>query len=488
MPERAASLPRSPRKFATPGGHAPAPTGASPLAARAAALDILGQVLQRGRPLDDALADSWGAGSRAAGSRAAGSREGAALAPRDRAFARLLTATTLRRLGQIDALVAACLAKPLAPKAAVIVDILRLGAAQLLFLGTPGHAAVDTAVALTRARRLGNFAGLVNAVLRRLARDGAAMLAGQDAARLNTPDWLWASWCAAYGEAAARAIATAHLAEPPLDLTLARPAETARWADALQAEPLPNGTLRRTGGGRIEDLPGFAEGAWWVQDAAAALPVQLLLQGLIPAGTGAAGPAPMDGRQIIDLCAAPGGKTAQLAAAGARVTAVDHSATRLQRLSANLDRLGLSARTVAADAGSWRPEAPADAVLLDAPCTATGTIRRHPDIPWNKRPEDLVALAAAQDRLLAAAVEMLRPGGILVYCTCSLQPEEGAARVATLVASGAPVRPLPVRAGEMAGIAGLLDGDGWLRSRPDHWPEHGGLDGFFAARLVRAGT
>jgi 16S rRNA (cytosine967-C5)-methyltransferase len=395
----------------------------------------------------------------------------AELSVRDRAFARLLVATVLRRLGQIDALIADCLNTPLAPRAAIVHDILRLGIAQLLFLRTPPHAAVATSVDLAHARGFLSHKGLVNAVLRRLSVEGQERVGRQDAARLNTPDWLWRSWSSAYGPEIAHAIATAHLKEAPLDLTLR--AEDDEWCDKLQATRLPTGSLRRSAGGSVTSLPGYAEGAWWIQDAAASLPVRLF--------NGIAG------RQVVDLCAAPGGKTAQLASTGAQVTAVDRSSRRLDRLVSNLNRLGMPVAAVAADALSWRPEEPVDAVLLDAPCTATGAIRRHPDVPHLKQPEDVARLAVVQENLLRAAVEMLRPGGTLVYCTCSLEPEEGPERVRTLLGSGAPVERRPVDAGEIAAPADWVTSEGDLRTLPCHLPEHDGLDGFYAARLVKLG-
>ena len=415
-------------------------------------------VLRRRQAMDDAFAGAALAG----------------LEPRDRAFVRRLVAIALRRLGQIDALIAACLDRPLGPRAAVAQDLLRLGAAQLLFAEVPPHAAVDTMVALAGARRQDAYRGLINAVLRRLGREGAAMLAVQDAARLNTPDWLWESWTAAYGEATARAVAAAHLAEPPLDFTLKDPATAGDWAAALEAEMLPTGSLRRTAGGIVAELPGYEEGAWWVQDAVAALPARLL--------------GDVAGRRVIDMAAAPGGKTLQLAAAGARVTAVDISPKRMALLQQNLIRTGLAAECVVADAAAWRPEAPADAVLIDAPCTATGTIRRHPDLPWLKRPEDVARLTALQDRLLAAAVAMTAPGGRIVYACCSLQPEEGPARIAALLAAGAPVRRAPVDPAEAGGLTEALTPEGDLRTLPCHLAGRGGLDGFYVARLVRTGN
>ncbi|MEO5335299.1 MAG: MFS transporter [Magnetospirillum sp. WYHS-4] len=419
---------------------------ASDIAARAAALDLLAAVLDRHRPLDESLDSHRGL---------------AALSTRDRGFARLLVATVLRRLGQIDALIAGCLDKPLPAKAAGARDILRLGVAQLLFLDVPAHAALDTSVRLTAGdARLGGFKALINAVLRRLQREGAALIAGQDAPCLNTPDWLWDSWVATYGEETTRHIADAHLAEAPLDITAK--GDPAAWAAKLEADILPTGSLRRTAGGAVQDLPGFAEGAWWVQDAAAALPVRLL--------------GDVAGRAVIDLCAAPGGKTAQLAAAGARVTAIDRSAPRLLRVRENLDRLHLDADLVAADGETWRPAAPADAVLLDAPCSATGTIRRHPDVARLKRPEDVAKMAQAQARLLAAAVEMVKPGGMIVYCSCSLQPDEGPAHLVPHL----PVERVRLRAEEVGGRYELLTPAGDLRTLPSQ-----GMDGFFAVRLRR---
>lgn len=428
----------------------------SPLTARSAALDIIGSVLPRGAALDEALARHDGMGR---------------LDSRDRAFARLLIATTLRRLGQIDGLIDTCLDHPLGRKAGRIQDILRLGVCQLVFLAIAPHAAVHGTVDLVGKNRA--YRGLVNAVLRRIGRDGGDLAEGQDAARLNTPDWLWRRWCAAYGETATRAIAEAHLADPPIDFTIKKdPGSDPRgWAARLHATILPTGSLRRTEGGAIEALDGYGEGAWWVQDAAAALPVRLL--------------GAIAGETVIDLCAAPGGKAAQLAAAGANVIALDRDRARLARLEANLGRLGLAAETVHADATAWRPERPATHLLLDAPCSATGAIRRHPDIPHLKKPDDIDRLARLQDRLLDAAANMLAPGGLLVYCVCSLEPEEGPERIAALLARHPGLAREPVTAALPDGLDELITADGDLRTLPCHLAELGGLDGFYAARLRR---
>lgn len=421
---------------------------------RARALDILDAVLHKNRALDDVLADPVRL---------------ADYERRDRGFIRLLVATTLRRLGQIDSLIDHCLRKPLPPGARPVRDVLRLGVAQLVFLNIPPHAAVDQSVELASEMGHSRFKSLVNAVLRRLTTEGQALAAEQNAPRVNTPGWLWRSWADAYGEDAADLIADANSREAALDITPAT--DVAEWGRRLGAVVLPTGTLRRPPGGAIDELAGFGEGAWWVQDAAAALPARLF--------------GDVRNCSVIDLCAAPGGKTAQLVAGGARVTAVDRSAHRLRRLAENMERLGLPVEQVAADAAMWKPKSPADAVLLDAPCLATGTIRRHPDILWSKSPRDLERLCHVQDRLLGAAVDMVRPGGLLVYCTCSLQPEEGPMRIESLIAGGAPVERLPIDADEIGGETQFLTPQGDLRTLPSYWPELGGIDGFYAARLRR---
>ena len=442
--------------MATPPSAAPdsaAPDSAAPNSARRVALDVLDLVLGDRRPLDEVLA---------------GHPKQSLLPPRDRAHARLLAATTLRRLGQIDAVLDAFLRAT--PRSIRVRNLLRLGAVQLLFLSTPAHAAVGETVALASGR-IGFARGLANAVLRRVAREGPPLIEAQDAARLNTPDWLWQSWSKAYGEERAGAIAQAHLVEPPLDLTVKDRPDL--WARRLDAAQLYGNTLRRPAGGAVEDLPGYAEGGWWVQDAAAALPARLLPE--------------VAGRVVIDLCAAPGGKTAQLAAAGARVIALEASSRRAERLSANLQRLGLGAEVVVADAREWRPEHRAPRLLLDAPCTATGTIRRHPDIAWHKTRADVLRLAKLQHELLANAALMLAPGGALVYASCSLQPEEGALLIEAALEGGLPLERWPIAPEELEGLAVERTPAGEVRTLPSHLPGQGGLDGFFIARLRARG-
>jgi 16S rRNA (cytosine967-C5)-methyltransferase len=395
------------------------------------------------------------------------------LQPRDRGLARLIASTVLRRQGELEAVLSGYLEKPLPARQGQLWPILLSGAAQLLFLETPPHAAVGLAVEQARRdRHAHRYDRLVNALLRRLTREGADALTGRDGIALNIPDWLLASWTQAYGDEIARRIAAASLSEAPLDITVK--SDAPEWAERLGGSVLPTGSVRLAAGGRIEDLPGYADGAWWVQDAAAALPARLLRS--------------VAGLSVADLCAAPGGKTAQLAAAGAVVTAVDQSEARLARLRGNLDRLGLDAELVTADAAEWLPGRTFDAVLLDAPCTATGTIRRHPDILRLKRPDDVPALAALQSRLLDRAVSLVKPGGTLVFCTCSLQPQEGPEQVAQLLARHPGISRAPIAADECGIAAEWLTPEGDLRTLPFHMPsaESGlaGLDGFYAARLI----
>jgi 16S rRNA (cytosine967-C5)-methyltransferase len=439
-----------------------APAEVPGLAARRVAADLLDGVLRRHRPLDEQL--EGGEASSAF----------AALQERDRALARKLVGTVLRRLGTLRHLLGSALDRGFPSDAPRVETILLIGAAQLFWLDVPDHAAVDLAVRLAQAdRRAARYPGLVNAVLRRMARDGRAALAGLDPAVLDTPEWLMVRWQRAYGDATARAIAAVHGEEPPLDVTVKHDPEG--WATRLRGRVLPTGTVRLIAHGPVSLLPGYAEGAWWVQDAAAALPARLL--------------GDVAGRRVADLCAAPGGKTAQLAAAGARVTAVDRSPARLARLRENLARLGLAAETVEADVLEWQAE-PFDAVLLDAPCSSTGTIRRHPDIPWLKREADLATMTALQARLLDKAVTLIRPGGTVVYCTCSLEPEECEERISGLLARTPGLARRPVAAAELDGQDAFVTAAGDLRTLRCHWPDPdprmAGLDGFYAARLERA--
>ncbi|MFN3232985.1 MAG: RsmB/NOP family class I SAM-dependent RNA methyltransferase [Alphaproteobacteria bacterium] len=426
---------------------------------RQTALDLLETVLDKKRSLDEAFP-----------------RAVDVLNDRDSAFVRQLVATCLRRLGQIDHLIDGCLKKPLPPKMTAPRNILRLGVAQLLFMNTAAHAAIDTAVNLADSqsdKRVQGFKGVINAVLRRLSKEGASRRSRQDSARLNTPKWLWDSWAKAYDGKTARGLAEAHLREAPLDLTLKAGEDPESWAKALGGIALPTGSVRVADAGRVEALPGYREGTWWVQDAAAALPGKLL--------------GDISGLKVADLCAAPGGKTAQLASMGADVIAVDRSGGRLKRLKQNLKRLKLEAEIVQADAAQWQPDAPVDAVLVDAPCSATGTIRRHPDVLHLKTPRDIKTLGPAQTAILENASKMVKPGGVLVYCVCSLQPEEGPRQIDAFLKAHSDFAREPVVATELAGLEALIDQRGDLRTLPLHLQEQGGLDGFYAARLRKLG-
>lgn len=420
--------------------------------ARAAAVKILGEVLRKRRPLDAAEAEIIAA---------------SALEPRDAGFARAIAGETLRRFGQLDALIRSFVPKAPPPhKAGPALEIMLAGTCELLFLDVAPHAAVDAANRLAAGdKKAVHFKSLINAVLRRVSREGKDALAKQDAARLNTPDWLWQSWSAAYGEDIARAIAAAHLVQPPTDLVLKDGA-----APPPGAKPLFGNVWRMTETGRVDLLEGFSDGAWWVQDFAASLPARLL--------------GDVRGHRAIDLCAAPGGKTMQLANMGAMVTAVEREPARMARLRENLARAKLDAETIEADMRDVEI-APAPFVLLDAPCSATGTIRRHPELPWIKSAADTNLTAQAARELLDVAAEMVAPGGTLVFAVCSLEPQEGLEQIEDFLTRNDSFRRKPIIANEVFGLAQLIDGNGDLRTLPCHLAEQGGMDGFYAARLIR---
>ncbi len=427
-------------------------------------LQVLEGIIRDRETLDPALTQAYA------------SERFAELEARDKAFARLVVMTVLRRHGELQHIIDAFLDKPLAAGAERARIILLAGTAELVLLGVQPHAAISLAVELTRlSRKTRHFDRMVNAILRRVAERGAEMLGANSDATVNFPEWMIGRWKAAYGAEKARRIAEHSLREAPLDLTLK--GSLGDWPARLQATPVRAATLRRPAGGRIEDLPGYHEGAWWVQDAAATLPATIL--------------RPRPAERVLDLCAAPGGKTAQLCAAGAAVTAVDVSENRMGRLAANLRRLGLSAECIVADAADWQSDEPFDRILLDAPCSATGTIRRHPDILHLKRESDADRLGAIQQRLLGNAAKLLRVGGTLVYCSCSLEPEEGEARIAEFLASHTGFTRQPIAADEIGGEGGWLTPDGDLRTFPYQLqhdePALSGMDGFYAARLVRQG-
>jgi 16S rRNA (cytosine967-C5)-methyltransferase len=422
---------------------------------RKAAISILSQVLRRKRPLDLAAAEILAATE---------------LEPRDQNFARAIASAGLRHFGQLEALIRAFVPKAPPPhKAGPTLEILLAGSAELLFLGVAAHAAVDGANRMARADpKAVHFKPLINAVLRRVAQEGRRVLKEQDAPQLNTPDWLFERWRGTYGEEKARSIASAHLEIPPLDLTLKSAYDP--YTELEGAMRLAPGHVRLRDAGKVENLPGFAEGRWWVQDFAASLPATLL--------------GDVRGKSVLDLCAAPGGKTLQLAAAGAYVTAVDIAPERLALVDANLKRTGLSAELVAADVRDWRPESPAPFVLLDAPCLATGTIRRHPDLPWIKSAADLVNAESLQSELLDAAAEITAPEGTLVYAVCSLEAEEGVEQIESFLARHRDFARRELRACDIIDDSFITE-RGDLATLPFYWSDKGGMDGFYAARLKR---
>ena len=428
------------------------------LAARLVAAEAIRRARNERRTLDEAFALTRIEGGTAA------------LADADRGFARALATVVFRRWGSLERALLDRLARPPIPETGGVAEAMRLGAAQLLYLDVPDHAAVDLAVeAVKRDPKGRHFAPLVNAVLRRIAGEAEAIRAESEAdpAR-DAPAWLFERWERHYGPDAAHAIARQHRIPGSVDLTaIGDPGELAL---SVRGRFLPRGSLRLETGDAVASLPGYAEGAFFVQDAASALPARLL---------GAS-----KGQRVLDLCAAPGGKTAQLAATGAEVTAVERSPERLARLAANLERLRLSARLVEGDAGSFE-DGVFDGVLLDAPCSATGTLRRHPELAWNKRLEDILGLARQQARLLDQAARGVAPGGRLVYATCSLEPEEGERQIAAFLARTAGFVLEPLTPAELGIDAQSVTPEGFLRTLPFHFAAFGGMDGFFAARLRR---
>jgi len=392
-------------------------------------------------------------------------REVASLPGPDRAFARAVAMAALRRLGEIDQILDRKLQKgpPLAVR-----TILRVALAQMLILETPAFAAVSTAVKLAeREVKTRPYKNLVNAVLRGIDREGP----GLTTAESNLPEWLAARWRASYGEAALVGLALAAREEPGTDLSVKPEVDPAAVAEAVEGEVLPGGSVRTGRRGDVASWPGFDDGVWWVQDAAAAVPGRLL--------------APKDGETVIDLCAAPGGKTLQLAASGATVVALDRSAVRLKRLEENLGRTSLTAEVVATPAEDWEDPRTFDAVLLDAPCTATGTFRRNPEVLRATKPADVAKLADVQHRLLDVAAERVKPGGRLVYCVCSLEREEGETQIIAFLRRNPAFKTAPAVSGEVGAPVEALTPEGWLRILPSMWAERGGLDGFFIARLDR---
>jgi 16S rRNA (cytosine967-C5)-methyltransferase len=439
----------------------PKPSRADGLAARRFASEVIEDVVRRRLALDDRLEqlskiDAY-----------------KAMSPSDRGLVRAIATAALRRLGTIRKILSERMPRGIPPKSGRLEAYLIASCAQIIALETPAHAAVDTCVTLVREdKHAKHFADLANAVMRRISAERSEIVAASNMLRDDTPEWLAVRWIAAYGEDNARLIAAAHSAEPSVDITVK--SDPAGWAERLGAVQLPTGSLRLTSRTAIPQLPGFSDGEWWVQDAAAAIPARLLRAKV--------------GQIILDLCAAPGGKTAQLALTGAKVIAVDRSEARMVRLHDNMVRLKLEVETVISEAAHYQAEG-YDGVLLDAPCSATGTIRRHPDVAWSKTLQDVYKLAAVQSRLLDHAATLVKQGGTLVYATCSLERDEGENQIKRFLERNLGFKRDPIDQDEFSGTRIFITEDGDLRCLPCHWPDTvdrmAGLDGFFASRLVR---
>lgn len=431
------------------------------LEARQAASKLLAAIVDRKTSLDGLLDP------------VNGNRALRALSPPDQALVRAILMSALRHRPLIDAFLRLLLDKPLPEGARALSHVLHVAAAQILYLDTPDRAAVDIAVEQARRDpRNRRFAPLTNAVLRRMSREKATALPQLQATTVNAPGWFAERLRAAYGDTADE-ILRAHGHEPAIDITVK--SDPAEWADRLGGLVLPTGSVRlRDSDGPVTGLPGFQEGAWWVQDAAASIPARLF--------------GDVAGQRIADLCAAPGGKTAQLAAAGADITAVDLSKNRLKRLTENMERMGLAVTIVQGDLLDWQPGSLFDGVLLDAPCSSTGTVRRHPDIPWTKSPADIEKLAGLQERLLRKALSLVKPGGRVVFANCSLDPMEGEDVVQRVLEEYPNVARIPVEAGRWPGLEASISTSGDIRTTPAMLPHAeprlAGLDGFFASVLT----
>lgn len=427
------------------------------MAARAAALELLNFVLDQRQALDHSLerCESF-----------------KALSSRDKGFARMVVSTTLRRLGQIDDLINRA-AHQSSTRPPTLDHILRMGVTQIFFMDVPDHAAVDTSVRLVEAAGMSKQKGFVNGLLRTLIREGRGWLAKQDEGRLNTPEWLLKIWIEDYGLREAATIAKANLHEAALDITIKDEADRQHFQSQFTANEIGIGSLRLQAGGNITEREGFTDGRWWVQDASAAMPANLF--------------GDVSGQTVLDICAAPGGKTMQLAAKGAHVVALDRSAKRMKRLSENLERVHLyeAVHTEVADASVWTSKEPIKYILVDAPCSATGTMRRHPDVALLKTPQDIARLEDIQARILDNAFALLAEGGTLIFCTCSIQKSEGEHQIEQFFMRHQNAMRLPISPIEIGGIEEAITEHGDIRLLPHHRDALGGMDGFFISRITK---
>ncbi|MCF6291970.1 MAG: hypothetical protein L3J04_01105 [Robiginitomaculum sp.] len=388
-----------------------------------------------------------------------------ALPTRDKALSRAIIGSSLRQLGQIDAIIDTFLSRPMPRQAVTARQILRAGAAELLFLRSASHGVVNSFVQMAGNMRGSRpYKGMINALLRRIDREGDELLQTLPL-ELNIPAWLAGNWNTVYGPEAAKQAATALKDPPHLDLTILDDVE--KWAKDLGGVRIGEQTLRLANKGRIEDIQGYQDGKWIVQDLAASIPVQIL--------------NPQPGEEIADFCAAPGGKTVQVAAAGAKVTAVDNQQARLGRLSQNLTRTGQQAEIICADARSWKPDRLFDAILLDAPCSATGIFRHHPDVLYTRREKDVASFTERQISLAINASKLLKSGGRLIYCVCSAQSVEAEGVIAEILdKTDLQLDPIVT---DIPDFAKPFQKDGMIRIPPGALPREGGLDAFFVARL-----
>ncbi len=434
---------------------------------RSVAYDVINSTLQSRRPFDEAFNQHIRIDK---------------LSSMDRKLAFNIIITTLRFLGQIDDIISQCLTTNLPHRGRFARTILRIGVCQLINLDIPAHAVVNTSVNLAKQKKQDAYKKLINAILRRVARERGELMKAHDVAKLTTPEWLWNSWLNAYGEETTRKIAESHLKIPPLDLWAKSDANI--WAKKLGGQLLPTGGIRLNGSEGLSELEGFKDGSWWVQDAAASLPVQLFGKNL-------------KGKVIADICAAPGGKTAQLIAAGAKVIAIDKSEKRLKKMTENLERLSFFPDVICSDALLWRPQKLLDGVLVDAPCSATGIIRRHPDVKYLKNIKSITQARETQLRLLEAATTMIKSDGQIVFSTCSLQPEEGHNLVNTFLSEHPNWKRKEFQSSDLKNCTEFITSAGDIRTLPFHLSTDrssinpkknipkGGMDGFFSTCLIQ---
>ncbi len=429
-----------------------------PLSARLSALTLLQQILDKKQSFDLLLEHD---------------KSFKSLTKQDRGFTHMLVATTLRNLGQCDDIIAKLQTKSSAQKQPMLQHILRIGLIQILYMNVPDHAAVNTTVDLCDVKNMSRAKNFVNAMLRRFLREKDILLSKQDPLRLNIPEWLLKPLIKDWGLSHAAKISTSLLEEAPIDISIKNPGMLEHWITELDAQHILFDTVRLKNNTAVPTLSGYDDGHWWVQDAAASLPVQIM--------------GDITDKHIYDICAAPGGKTAQLAAKGANVIALDRSAKRLVRLHENMQRLSLhdKVETITTDAASWSPQEPADIVLLDAPCTATGVIRRHPDILHLKSQQDIDALIRTQKQILDHAASFVKSGGFIFYCTCSVLKSEGEDQVDTFLNNHPDFKRLPIQENEIAGYKSFLNDQGDVRLFPYLLEDLGGIDGFFISRLQK---